>query len=47
MAHAFLAGVLAFPVDSLVKEAVTNQGNLVAFVARMNTRFYPAEPSPA
>jgi glutathione S-transferase len=43
VAHAFLAGVLAFPVDSLVKESVAGQENLVAFVSRMNRRFYPAD----
>ncbi|MFZ5532752.1 MAG: glutathione S-transferase family protein [Pseudomonadota bacterium] len=45
VAHAFLAGVLAFPVDSLVKESVAGHENLVAFVTRMNQRFYPADPS--
>lgn len=41
VAHAFLAGMLAFPVDAPVKEAIAAHANLVHFVERMNTRFYP------
>ncbi|HBG31746.1 MAG TPA: glutathione S-transferase [Gammaproteobacteria bacterium] len=47
VAHAFLAGTLAFPVDSLIKETVASHANLVAFVERMNAHFYPTiEPVP-
>ncbi|MGA9469002.1 MAG: glutathione S-transferase family protein [Candidatus Macondimonas sp.] len=41
VAHAFLAGMLAFPVDAPVKEAIAAHANLIHFVERMNARFYP------
>ncbi len=41
VAHAFLAGMLAFPVDAPVKEAIAAHANLMHFIERMNARFYP------
>ena len=49
VAHAFLAGTLAFPVEAPVKDAIGAHANLVDYVQRMNARFYPAreQPTPA